>query len=337
MPSEPLLLRALRGEALPRPPVWAMRQAGRWDPQFRQLRGERGFYNFVADSRLAAQASLLPARFGVDAIILFYDITTLAQAMGVQFEMQPGGPVPSVPISELDQVERLSAEPDAHRFAVVLDTLAEVRRMLQDSAELCILVFAGAPFTLASYCLGTGKDVSATCRFAREKPAVFAALLDKLESATIHFVRTLVRHGAHAWQLFDSWAGMLPPKDYSRWALPYHQRIFAAVQEAPGILFVKECPYLDWLIASGARAISLGTCHDLQSARLRYPEVVFQGNVDARLLRHGQPRDVIRATRVCVQAGGKRNHIVNLNHGLDPLTPVENFAAFVATVLGSED
>ncbi|GBD35033.1 Uroporphyrinogen decarboxylase [bacterium HR36] len=338
-----LLLRALRGEPLPRPPVWAMRQAGRWDPMFRQLRGRRSFYEFASNSRLAAEVSLLPERFGVDAIILFYDITTLAQAMGVVFEMHAEvGPMPNPPIVSMSQARRLHGEPDADRFRSVLDTLAYVRTALRENEQgtvrtrLPILVFAGAPFTLASYCLGTGKDVSATCRFAAENPETFEVLLAKLESATIHFLRTLVQHGAHAWQLFDSWAGMLAPEDYQRWALPYHQRIFTAVAEAPGILFVKECPYFDWLLASGAAAVSLGVRHNLRELRQRHPEVVLQGNVDARLLREGTPLQVIHATQECIRAGGRRSHIVNLNHGVDPQTPAENFAAFVATVRGAE-
>jgi uroporphyrinogen decarboxylase len=310
---------------------------------FRQLRGRRTFYEFVSDSRLAAEVSLLPERFGVDAIILFYDITTLAQAMGVVFEMQPDiGPVPKPAIVSIEQVRRLEAEPDPDQFRSVLDTLGFVQaRLLEErdgnrQTRLPILVFAGAPFTLASYCLGTGKDVAATCRFAAENPDTFAALLDKLESATIHFLRTLLQHGAHAWQLFDSWAGLLAPQDYQRWALPYHQRIFRALSQWPGILFVKECPYLDELLASGAAAISVGTRHDLAGLRKKYPQVVWQGNLDAKLLREGTPAQIIQATRQCVQAGGRRGHIVNLNHGVDPHTPVENFAAFVATVLGSE-
>ncbi|MCS7016430.1 MAG: uroporphyrinogen decarboxylase family protein [Gemmatales bacterium] len=343
MSTSPLLLRALRGEPLPRPPVWAMRQAGRWDPLFRQRRGGRSFYDFVSDSRLAAEVSLLPARFGVDAIILFYDITTLAQAMGVGFEMRvESGPMPIVPVVSEGQVRKLDGEPDAEKFRCVLDTLALVRSALAESqanaaaTRLPILVFAGAPFTLASYCIGTGKDVAATCRFAAEHPGVFDLLLDKLESATIHFVRTLLRQGADAWQLFDSWAGRLSPEEYQRWALPYHQRIFRAVGEAPGILFVKECPYPDWLVRSGAAAVSLGTRHDLAALRQQYPQVVFQGNVDARLLADGTPAQVIRATQQCIRAGGKCRHIVNLNHGVEPHTPVENFAAFIATVSGAE-
>lgn len=343
MSGEPLLLRALRGEPLPRPPVWAMRQAGRWDPAFRRLRGRRSFYEFVSDSRLAAEASLLPERFGVDAIILFYDITTLAQAMGVSFQMQAEiGPVPQPAIVSLEQVRQLVPEPDADRFRTVLDTLTLVREALAETRNgiqqkrLPVIVFAGAPFTLASYCLGTGKDVSSTCQFANQNPLVFQELLEKLEIATVHFLKTLVGHGADAWQLFDSWAGLLAPPDYARWALPYHQRIFRAVTGAPGVLFVKECPHVEWLVASGAAAVSIGATHNLAELRERYPNVVFQGNVDARLLRDGTPLEVIQATRRCIRAGGRRGHIANLNHGVDPRTPVENFTAFVASVLGAE-
>lgn len=343
MSDKSLLLKALRGEPIPRPPVWAMRQAGRWDPVFRQLRGRRSFYEFASDSQLAAEVSLLPERFGVDAIILFYDITTLAQAMGVKFEMRAEtGPVPIPPIVSPEQVRRLTAEPDPDRFGTVLETLALVRKALSQTNQtgretrLPIVVFAGAPFTLASYCLGTGKDVPATCRFASENTATFEALLAKLETATVHFLQTLLGHGAHAWQLFDSWAGMLPPHDYARWALPYHQRIFQKVTKAPGILFVKECPYVEWLLASGAAAVSLGATHKLAELREKYPRMVFQGNVDARILRDGKPVEVIEATRRCIREGGRRCHIINLNHGVDPHTPLENFAAFVATVLGSE-
>src|SRR5262245_56426033 len=150
MTSDHLLLRAARGEAVERPPVWAMRQAGRWDPEFRRLRGGRSFYEFANDVELAAQASLLPRRFGVDAIILFYDITTLAVAMGLPFTLQPGrGPVPERPVANRVDVERLAIRPDADRFRSVIDLLSRVKAELRGA--LPVLVFAGAPFTLASY------------------------------------------------------------------------------------------------------------------------------------------------------------------------------------------
>jgi uroporphyrinogen decarboxylase len=328
-----LLVRAARGEVVERPPVWAMRQAGRWDPEFNRVRQGLSFYEFSENVELAAKASLLPRRFGVDGIILFYDITTLPVAMGQPFALRAAqGPVPDWPIRTIADVERLEAEPDPERYRHIRDLLALVRGELR--GELPVLVFAGAPFTVASYCIGTGKDMAATRRFAAEQPHAWSALLDKLATATVHFLATLVRDGADVYQLFDSWAGMLDQADYRRWALPFHQTVLKAVTGVPRILFVKECPYLPLLCASGADVISLGVRHDLAAARRDYPQLTFQGNVDEELLRTGTPEQVAEATRRCVLAGGGQRHIVNLNHGVDRDTPVANFEAFVRATKG---
>jgi uroporphyrinogen decarboxylase len=314
-----------------RPPVWAMRQAGRWDPEFNRLRNGLSFYEFSENVELAAKASLLPRRFGVDAIILFYDITTLTVAMGLPFVLQPSrGPVPHHPVRTLTDVERLDPHPSPERFQHVRDLLRRVKAELR--GELPVIVFAGAPFTVATYCIGTGKDMNATRRFAAEQPAVWEALLERLTTATAHFLGTLVREGADVYQLFDSWAGGLERGEYERWAQPQHQTILAAVPGVPRILFVKECPYLDLMTASGADVISLGKRHDLAAARREYPQLVFQGNVDEEILRTGTPEQVTEATRRCLLEGGGKQHIVNLNHGVDRTTPVANFAAYVAAV-----
>jgi uroporphyrinogen decarboxylase len=308
-----------------------MRQAGRWDPEFNRLRAGLSFYEFSENVELSARASLLPRRFGVDAIILFYDITTLAVAMGQPFALRPAqGPVPGHPVRTWDDVQRLQAEPGPERFRHVRDLLGKVREELR--GELPVLVFAGAPFTLATYCIGTGKDMAATRRFAAEEARVWDALLDRLTSATIHFLATLVKEGADAYQLFDSWAGLLDPEEYRLWAQPRHREIFAAVGEVPRILFVKEGPYLELMAGSGADVISLGTRHDLAAARRTYPHLAFQGNVDEELLCTGTPEQVADATRRCVAAGGGQRHIVNLNHGVDRATPVANFEAYVRAV-----
>lgn len=326
--SEHLLIRCATGEIVERPPVWAMRQAGRWDPEFNKLRGKLSFYEFSENVELAAQASLLPRRFGVDAIILFYDITTLAVAMGQPFRLLPErGPVPERPIRTVADVERLTAQPDPGSFGHIARILEIVQREL--SGSLPILVFAGAPFTLASYCIGTGKDLDASRRFAAEEKTTWGKLLDKLETATVHFLTALVRAGADAYQLFDSWAGELSFTEYEAWARPHHRNIFAAVKQAPSILFVKECPYLELMVTSGAEVVSLGVLHDLGLARREYPEQTFQGNVDEELLQTGTPEQVTEATRKCVIAGGGRRHIVNLSHGVDRNTLVANFEAFV--------
>jgi len=332
--TDHLLLRALRGESIPRPPVWAMRQAGRWDPEFRRLRADRGFYEFADDPQAAAEASLLPRRFGVDAIILFYDITTLPVAMGLPFELvSEKGPQPARPMHRVADVDALTTTPDPGRFGAVLEVLRLVKQSLAGS--LPVLVFAGAPFTVASYCLGTGKDVDATLRFARDEAAVWHALLTKLEAATIHFLGSLVTAGADAYQLFDSWAGELARHEYLRWAQPFHRTIFQNVTGAPSILFVKEGPHIDLMAAAGASCVSLGVRHNLAAVCREYPQIAFQGNVDQEILRTGTEAEVVEATRTCIAAGQKERHIVNLNHGVDKDTPVANFAAYVSTVTGS--
>jgi uroporphyrinogen decarboxylase len=331
--SPHLLVRAARGEVVERPPVWAMRQAGRWDPEFNKLRAGLSFYEFSESVELASRGSLLPRRFGVDAIILFYDITSLPVAMGLPFELRSGaGPVPDRPVRSRDDLDRLQPDVDPERFRHIRDLLRVVKTEL--NGALPVLVFAGAPFTVAGYCIGTGKDMDATRTFAREQPDVWQELLRRLGSATVRFLAVLAEDGADAYQLFDSWAGMLSREEYLRWAQPYHRDILAAVRQVPRILFVKECPYLDLLCASGADVISLGTSHDLAAARRQYPQLAFQGNVDEELLRGGTPEQVIEATRHCVAAGGGRRHIVNLNHGVDRTTPVANFEAFVRAARG---
>jgi uroporphyrinogen decarboxylase len=329
----PLLVRAARGEPVERPPVWAMRQAGRWDPEFNKVRNGLGFYEFSENVERAARGTLCPRRFGVDGIILFYDITTLPVAMGLPFELRPQlGPVPDRPIRSQADLARLDPKPDPDRYRHILELLRTVKRELW--GELPVLAFAGAPFTVAAYCIGTGKDVNATRRFAAEQPAVWRGLLDRLSAATIGFLNTLIREGAEVYQLFDSWAGELTAPEYEEWAQPYHREVFAGASGVPRILFVKEGPYLDRMVHTGADVISLGTRHDLAAARRQYPHLVFQGNVDSDVLKSGTRDDVANAVRACVQAGGGQRHIVNLNHGVDKATPVENFETFVRTAKG---
>jgi uroporphyrinogen decarboxylase len=328
-----LLVRAARGEVVERPPVWAMRQAGRWDPEFNRVRAGQPFYEFSENVEQAARVSLLPRRFGVDAIILFYDITTLPVAMGLPFALRPSqGPVPDQPIRSLADVHVLERDPPPDRYGHIRRLLKLVKDELRD--DLPVIVFAGAPFTVATYCIGTGKDMSATRRFAAEQPHAWEELLDRLSAATVGFLGTLVRDGADVYQLFDSWAGMLTADEYACWAQPWHRAILAAVREVPRILFVKECPHLDQMTASGADVVSLGRRHDLAAARRQHPNLVVQGNVDEKVLRTGTPEQVAEATRRCVEEGGGRRHIVNLNHGVDRSTPVANFEAYVRAVRG---
>jgi uroporphyrinogen decarboxylase len=323
-----LFVRAARGERVERPPVWAMRQAGRWDPEFQKVRAGKSFYEFSEDVEASARASLCPRRFGVDAIILFYDITTLPISMGLPFELKAGaGPVPDHPVRTSTDVDRLTSHPHPDTYAHIRALLKRVKDEL--GGALPVLVFAGAPFTVATYCIGTGKDVVATRQFAAEHPTVWSGLLEKLSVATVGFLNTLIADGADAYQLFDSWGGMLTADEYDRWAHPYHASTFSCATGVPRILFVKEGPYLDRMCSSGADVISLGSIHDLAAARRTHPTLVFQGNVDEEILRAGTPQLVEDAVRACLRAGGGHRHVVNLNHGVDKDTPVANFEAFV--------
>jgi uroporphyrinogen decarboxylase len=324
-----LLLRAIQDRPVERTPVWAMRQAGRWDPEFQKLRGGRDFYAFSDDPHLAAAASLCPRRFGVDAIILFYDITTLAASMGQKFHLEANhGPRPERPIRSVTEVARLAANPDETSFRPVLETLRLVRQELAD--ELPALVFAGAPFTLGAYQIGVGKNVDEVRSFAASQPDAWRALLETTASATIVFLRSLIAAGATAYQLFDSWAGGLTVEEYESWALPYHRRIFGEVG-GNSIVFVKDSPDVDRLAKSGAKVVSLSKGHDLADAKRRFPQLCFQGNVDHELLIDQDPPTVEAATRRCLEAGGGRRHILNLDHGMDRNAKVGNFQAFVDT------
>lgn len=293
-----------------------------------KLRGNRTFFEFSENAELSARASLCPLRFGVDAIILFYDITTLAVAMGQKFELVTDrGPVPHEPIRTLADVERLTDRCDPQSYRHVLDMLNIVRGELP--AEIPILVFAGAPFTLATYQIATGKNVSATREFIAENPKVWHALLEKTATATVGFLDELLQAGAAAYQIFDSWAGSLTAAEYREFADVHHRSIFRDVGGI-SILFVKDNPFVDMAASSGATILSLGKHDDLHSLQTKYPHLVFQGNVDHELLIHGTPAEVRTATQKCLQAGGGRRHIVNLDHGMDRDARVENFEAFVA-------
>lgn len=331
--SEHLLVRAARGEAVERPPVWAMRQAGRWDPEFIKARAGLSFFDFSENVDRAVEGTLCPRRFGVDGIILFYDITTLPYAMGLPFQLKPhAGPVPDHPIRTLSDVQRLETDPDPERYRHIIELLLRVRKELRGS--LPVLAFAGAPFTVAAYCIGTGKNMDQTRAFAAENPEVWRALLDKLSHATIGFLRTMIAQGANLYQLFDSWAGELRPEEYEEWAQPYHREILTSATGVPNILFVKESPYLERMTQTGAGVISLGRRHHLAEARQQYPHLVFQGNVDEEILQSGTTEQVTEAVRTCLREGGGHRHIVNLNHGVDKSTPVANFEAYIRAAKG---
>ena len=345
-----LLLRAARCLPVERVPVWMMRQAGRSDPLYRQIRAELNlpleqlFRTCPApmsetDVESAVKISLLPKRIGVDAIIVYKDILTPLAPMGTHFRFDPG-PVLKPPIRTPAQVDALLPVDDPpSQLAFTGNVIRRLRETL--NGELPLIGFAGAPLTLAFFLIagespikrGTGVSEKAepVFRMIEETPALMHRLLRKLTEMTVNYLNYQISEGIQVVQLFESIADVLPRHIYTDFAFPYHQQIFAALNpEAPSILFAKECTYLDLMHQSGADVLSVGKCVDLSKAKAETDgTVAFQGNVDNDILRDGTPDDITAAVKICLEQGGKTGHILNLSHGLHRDTPFENVKHFV--------
>ncbi len=327
-PGNDLLLRAARREPTERTPVWLMRQAGRFDPEYRILRDRSGLTLEEAFrcAEHCAEISLLPKRFGVDAIIVFQDILTPLTPMGAPFVFRPG-PILDSPVRTAGDVASLRRYDVQAELPFVADALRMVKRSL--GGELPLLGFAGAPLTLAYFLIEGGSPNSGSERtqaFIQSEPRLCHALLEKLADMTAEYLAMQIEAGADAVQLFESVADLISREQYEEFAHPYHQRILSQLDgKAPSILFVKEQPFVDLMVDSGADVLSVGACVDLDAARRRFGDrVAFQGNVDNRLLAAGPLDAIDRAVEQCVEAGGGGGHILNLNHGLVRDTPVEH-------------
>ncbi len=328
VPKNDLLLRAARRERTERTPVWFMRQAGRSDPEYIKLREKCGLalHDLFRHPELATEISLLPARIGVDAIIMFQDILTLLSPMGAHFEFHPGPVLPN-PIRTESQIDSLRLYEPEEELLFVGRALQQLGTAIGD--DLPILGFAGAPLTLAFFLIegkSPGDRATISRGLMREQPALLHELLDKLADMTIRYLNYQIENGAHAVQLFESMADLLSPAEYAEFAHPYHARIFDALAgNVPTILFAKEQPNVNLMVRSGADVLSVGTCVDLESAaRTHGQHVAFQGNLDNRLLAGGRTRDIEHAVQRCIAAGNHQGHILNLNHGLLRETPFEN-------------
>ena len=329
-----LLLRAINGLAVERVPVWMMRQAGRTDPAYRKIRERDGrpLEQLFRDVEQAIEISLLPQRIGVDAIIMFQDILTPLAPVGAEFRFTPG-PTLASPIRTTAQVQALRPLNPQRDIPHVGEILQGIQARL--SGALPVLGFAGAPVTLAFFMI-TGqsptRQISDVLRFFPEAPKLVQTLLDYLTDLTIAYLHYQIESGAHAVQIFESMADVLPRELYEQFALPTHERIFASLPKTtPAILFAKEFSDLDLLLQSGAPILSVGSCVDLADARSKAPDRVFQGNVNNQLLADGTPETVTEAIAHCLAQTGGRNHILNLNHGLLERTPFEQVTHFVNT------
>ncbi len=334
-PKNDLLLRALRGEDLERAPVWMMRQAGRYLPEYRAVRAKSDFFGMVQTPELAAEVTIQPVRrFGVDAAIIFSDILVIPQALGLTVEMREHeGPEFLDPIQTASDLSRLKSSDVQHNLSYVFEAISLTVKELQN--EIPLIGFAGAPFTILMYMTkGKGsRAFSRSKRFLYENPAAAHEILERISQVTSEYLIAQVKAGASALQLFDSWAGLVSPDDYREFSLPYLAKIIEKVREhAPVIVFAKDASWaLKELSRIGASALGLDWTVEPGLARKAAPELTLQGNLDPTLLY--APKDEIRArTKKMLEAFGKRGYIANLGHGLLPDHDPEHVKVFVDTV-----
>lgn len=324
--SVPLLLRALHGEHTERTPVWFMRQAGRSDPKYRQVREQTPLplEELFRNTELAVQISLLPQRIGVDGIIFFQDILTPLAPMGAPFVFRPG-PVLEHPVRTGADVEGLHLYDIAGELPFVGETLSTLRREL--AGEIPLLGFAGAPLTLLYFMAegrSPGKGVHAE-QLLRETPTLAHSLLEKLTEVTAQYLSYQIESGAQAVQLFESSADLLDQELYRTFALPYQQEVFSRLGiRVPRILFAKGWQDLSTMKASGADVLSIHSHCTISQARAVVGEdTPIQGNLSNRLIADGSQEDLERAVEGCLISGGHRGHVFNLDHGLLQNTPWE--------------
>jgi uroporphyrinogen decarboxylase len=326
---------ALRGLPTDRPPIWFMRQAGRYLPEYRAIRQRVSFLELCADSDLSCEVTIQPVdRFGVDAAIVFSDILTVPEAVGMEvvFDLGHGPRLPS-PLRSASDVDKL-VRPDvtaARSLQTVPETLKKFRAQRPDTP---ILGFAGAPYTLLSYmCEGKGSDDwIETKKLLMSDPATAQRALDLLADVVGDYLQLQIDSGAAGVQIFDTWAGALSVEDYKRFALPATARALARVKGAPRLHFTRDTmPFLHLVKQTGADAVALDWRADMAHVRSLLGEMPVQGNLDPIAL-FGPPEHIrARVHQIC-DAAGPVGHVFNLGHGIQPSTPIEGVEAMVAAV-----
>jgi uroporphyrinogen decarboxylase len=329
-----LFLRACRCEPVPRLPVWMMRQAGRYLPEYREIRTQHSFLEVCKTPDLAVEVSLQPfRRLGVDAIIIFSDILIPAEAMGLQLELGDAGPNLPDPVRTAMDVKKLHVFDPEKETGFLMEAL---RRTIKHAGpEVPVLGFAASPWTLACYMVeGRTKEGFATVKsFLYREPKVFRDLLQKISKATILYLKGQIAAGVSAVQLFDTWCGELDLADYTEFVLPAVQEIIAGIGGGvPVIYYTKASHHLLPSIAkAGANVLSVDWRVPLKELRaLAGPRVALQGNLDPAVLLG--PKEKIRQTTLeIVDELSGVGHILNLGHGILQNTPVENAQLFIHT------
>jgi uroporphyrinogen decarboxylase len=331
-----LLLRTLRGEATERTPVWMMRQAGRYLPEYIVLRKKYDFFTRCKTPELACEITIQPVDIvGVDAAILFSDILVVPQAMGLEVQLiESKGPILPDPIKTIKDLIRVRVPNVDETLGYVFDAIKLIKQELNGRVPL--IGFAGAPWTILCYMVqGKGsKTFDEAKTFCYTQPELSHQLLQMITDTTIAYLKGQIKAGADTVQIFDSWGGLLSPDDFENISLKYIRQIVEALKdEAPVIVFAKGAWYaLESMAATGAAGLGIDWCVTPQMARkLAGNNITIQGNFDpAKLL---SPIPVIKKeVKEMLQAFGKGHHIANLGHGILPNVPVAHARAFVDTV-----
>ena len=335
-----LLLQALHGKTLRRPPVWMMRQAGRYLPDFMKLKEKYDFFSRCQTPELASEITVMPIdQIDTDAAILFSDILVVPQAMGVEVQMKPDfGPWLPNPIRSQADVDRVETPDVNDRLHYVMEAITHTLERLDNRVPL--IGFAGAPWTIFCYMIqGQGsKTFDKAKAFCFSQPESAHKLLQKITDTTIAYLRAKHKAGVHVVQLFDSWGGVLSPDDYTTFSWQYSNQIINALgDDVPVILFAKGCWYaLHDMAQSKAKALGVDwTCTARNARYLTGGQMTLQGNFDpARLL--SPIAEIEKQTRDMIEQFGTTNYIANLGHGILPNIPVDHAKAFVDTVKSYE-
>jgi uroporphyrinogen decarboxylase len=331
-----LYLRALRGEIVERPPVWMMRQAGRYLPEFQEIKEKYDFFTRCRTPELASEITVQPIRrFGMDAAILFSDILVIPQAMNIEVQMKADfGPYLPNPVRDQKGVDGVVV-PDVNiELNYVMQAIKATKELLNN--EVPLIGFAGSPWTILCYCVqGQGsKTYDKAKGFCFTNPVAAHDLLQKITDTTIAYLKAKVEAGVDAVQIFDSWGGMLSPTDYLEFSWHYINQIIEALKDdAPVIAFGKGCWFaLPEMAKSNASALGVDWTITAQNARyLTGRNKTLQGNLDpARLL--SPPSEIKKMVRQMINDFGKDKYIVNLGHGILPNIPLENVKAFIDAV-----
>ncbi|HYG40513.1 MAG TPA: uroporphyrinogen decarboxylase [Cytophagales bacterium] len=331
-----LLLRAANGETCERTPVWVMRQAGRILPEYREVRSSvKDFIELVKTPELAAEVTLQPVRIlGVDAAIIFSDILVIPEAMGLPYLMEEKkGPYFPKTIRSAVEAEELRICTGEDELNYVLEAIKIVKREL--AGDVPLIGFAGAPWTIFSYMVeGSG---SKTFSFARKmlyhNPQLAHKLLQKITQSTINYLKAQIKAGADLVQIFDSWAGILPPDHYSEFSLKYIAQICDAIKEVPVTVFAKGAFFARKEMGKlNCSTIGLDWNMDIEESRsIIGPGKTLQGNLDPCAL-YGSHEEIRKNTMEMLKKFGPHRHIANLGHGVYPDTPKENVKCFIDTV-----